>query len=169
MKYRIMKKLASALIIAVTVMLGCKSQTSNGSKGQTTQDAKANAAPVMLTKQMFLDKIMDYEKNPKQWVYKGTLPSIVDFYADWCGPCKITGPILDDLADEYAGKINFYKVNVDQEQELAAVFGIQSIPAFLYIPVNAQPFMSAGIARTPEETKAMFQQQINKILQDSKN
>ena len=162
--------MVSALFVAALIMTGCKSQTaSKESDNKNIQVAKAEVAPVMLTKQMFLDKIMDYEKNPKEWIYKGSKPSLVDFYADWCGPCKITGPILDDLANQYAGKINFYKVNVDQEKELASVFGIQSIPAFLFIPVGAQPVMSAGIARTPEETKAMFQQQIDQILLEKKD
>ncbi len=167
-----MKKLVSALIIITAVMTGCKSQTANKKvkDKQATQVAQKNdVAPVMMTKQMFLDKIMDYQKNPKKWVYKGTKPSLIDFYADWCGPCRMTGPILDDLARKYAGKINFYKVNVDSEKELASVFRITNIPAFLFIPVNAQPVMTAGIARTPEATKQMFLEQINKILLNKNN
>src|SRR5690606_19357982 len=101
--------------------------------------------PVLLNKQMFLEKIMDYESNPSQWIYKGEKPSIIDFYADWCRPCRITSPILEELAQEYAGRINVYKVDVQVEQELASVFGIQSIPSFLFIPLNNQPTMSAGI------------------------
>jgi thioredoxin 1 len=126
--------------------------------------AMKDSEPIHLTKQMFLDKIMDYETNKTEWVYKGELPGIVDFYADWCKPCKITSPILDELAREYAGKIQIYKVNIDQEKELASVFGVQSIPTFLFIPAKGNPTMSAGIAQTPEETKAMFKKQIEEIL-----
>jgi thioredoxin 1 len=113
---------------------------------------------------MFLEQIMDYEKNPEQWVYKGEKPGLVDFYADWCRPCKITSPIMDELAKEYAGKINIYKVDVDKEQELAAIFGVRSIPTFLYMPMEGMPSLSSGIAQTPEQTKEMFKQQIEELL-----
>ena len=113
---------------------------------------------------MFLDEIVDYESNPGQWDYKGELPGLIDFYADWCRPCRITSPIMEELAVEYAGKIKFYKIDVQKEQELAAIFGVQSIPTFLFIPKNDTPVMSAGIAATPEQTKEMFRQQIEEIL-----
>jgi thioredoxin 1 len=89
---------------------------------------------------------------------------LVDFYADWCRPCRISSPILEELAKEFSGKIKVFKVNIDQEKELAAAFGVQSIPAFLFIPLNDKPVMSAGIAQTPEETKQMFRKQIEEIL-----
>ncbi|NJK87773.1 MAG: thiol reductase thioredoxin [Bacteroidales bacterium] len=107
---------------------------------------------------------MDYEKNPTQWVYKGELPSLVDFYADWCGPCRIASPILEDLAKEYAGKINIYKIDVQKEQELASVFGVQGIPAFLYIPMEGNPSMTSGIGRSADDTRNMFKQNIESLL-----
>lgn len=115
-----------------------------------------------LTKTEFLKKIVDYEKNPNQWVYLGDKPCIIDFYADWCRPCKIAGPILEELATEYKEDIIVYKVDTDKEKELAAAFGIRSIPAFLYCPMEGKPQMSAGIAQSTDETKAMF----NKIIRE---
>jgi thioredoxin 1 len=96
-----------------------------------------------LTKQTFLEKVFNYEKE-KEWKYTGELPAIIDFWAEWCGPCRMVGPILDELSVEYAGKIHVYKVNTEEEQELAGVFGIQSIPSLLIIPKDRQPMMSVG-------------------------
>ncbi len=96
-----------------------------------------------LTKQTFLTKIFDYTKN-QDWKYEGELPSIIDFWAPWCGPCRMVGPVIDQLSEEYKGKVNFFKINTDEEQELAAVFGIQSIPSLLFIPKDRQPMMSVG-------------------------
>lgn len=96
-----------------------------------------------LNKQIFLDKVFNYERN-KEWKFEGNLPAIIDFYADWCGPCKMVAPILEELSREYEGKINIYKIDTDAEQELAAVFNIRSIPSILFIPVNGQPQMAVG-------------------------
>ncbi|HVX52303.1 MAG TPA: thioredoxin [Chitinophagaceae bacterium] len=100
-------------------------------------------ATIKLTTQDFKDKVFDYE-TAKEWNYKGELPAIVDFYADWCGPCKMVAPILEDLSSEYAGKLLVYKVDTDKEMELASVFGIQSIPTLLFIPAEGQPMMQPG-------------------------
>jgi thioredoxin len=120
--------------------------------------------PVYLTKATFLEKVMNYEKNQTEWVYEGELPAIIDFYADWCGPCRKAAPVLEELAKEYEGRVHIYKVDTQVEQELAAVFGIQSIPAFLWVPAEGRPTMSNGIAQTHEETKQMFIQMIDEIL-----
>ena len=96
-----------------------------------------------LTKQLFLDKVFDYEKK-KEWDFQGELPCVIDFYADWCGPCKLVSPVLEELSDEYQGKVNFYKIDTEAEQELAAVFGIRSIPSLLFIPKDGQPQMAIG-------------------------
>lgn len=133
-------------------------------KPAETKSVSENAVAIHLTKAQFLDKVWDYEKTPDKWVYKGDKPCIIDFYADWCRPCKIAGPILEELAGEYKGQIYVYKINTEQERELAGAFGIQSIPAFLLCPKEGQPQMSAGIASTAEETKKMFKNIIDEFL-----
>ncbi len=100
-------------------------------------------ATIKLTTQKFKDEVFDYTKS-KEWDYKGEIPAIIDFYADWCGPCKMVAPILEELSEEYKGKINIYKVDTEAEQELSAVFQIRSIPSMLFIPVGKQPMMQAG-------------------------
>ncbi|MBI1932437.1 MAG: thioredoxin [Ignavibacteriales bacterium] len=107
-----------------------------------------------LTKQTFLDKVFNYEQN-KEWNYAGELPCIIDFYADWCGPCKMVAPILEELGKEYAGQINIYKVDTEAEQELAAVFGIRSIPSLLFCPKNERPQMAQGALPKPSLIEAI--------------
>lgn len=91
----------------------------------------------------FKEKVFNYEQS-QDWKYSGDLPAIVDFYADWCGPCKMVAPVLDQLSKDYAGKLHVYKVNTDEEQELSAVFGIQSIPTILFIPKDGKPQAAQG-------------------------
>jgi len=117
-----------------------------------------------LTKADFYQKIMNLEKNPRDWKFSGNLPCVVDFYADWCAPCRQASPILEELAQKYKGQLVVYKVNTDQEKELSAAFHIETIPAFLWIPKNGKPTMSSGIASSKEETKAMFEKMIKEIL-----
>ena len=100
-------------------------------------------ATVQLTTQDFKDKVFNYETQ-QEWKYQGTQPAIIDFYADWCGPCKMVAPILEDLSEEYNDRLLIYKVNTDVEQELAAVFGIQSIPTILFIDSDGEPSMQPG-------------------------
>ena len=107
-----------------------------------------------LSKTSFIEKVFDFE-NEKQWKYRGELPAIIDFYADWCGPCKMVSPVLDALALEYAGKLNVYKIDTDKEQELSSAFGIQSIPSLLFIPKEGQPQMAQGALPKPTLKKAI--------------
>jgi len=109
-----------------------------------------------LTKGGFLEKVFDYEEN-KEWKFKGELPCIIDFYADWCGPCKMVEPILEELAEEYQGKLNIYRVDTSAEQQLAASFGIQSIPTILFVPVKGKPQMAVGTLPKEEIEKAINQ------------
>lgn len=102
-----------------------------------------------LTTQEFKEKVFNYEQN-QEWKYEGDKPCIIDFYADWCQPCKMVAPILEELAKEYEGKLYIYKVDTEAEQELAAVFGIRSIPSLLFVPLNKQPQMAMGAL--PKET-----------------
>ncbi|NOT93053.1 thioredoxin [Ferruginibacter sp.] len=100
-------------------------------------------ATIQLTTAGFKEKVFNYETE-KDWKYQGTLPAIIDFYADWCGPCKMVAPVLEELSNEYEGKILIYKVNTDIEQELSSVFGIQSIPTILFIGADGEPMMQPG-------------------------
>src|ERR1043165_5465902 len=100
-------------------------------------------ATVYLTAEDFKEKIFDYSKE-EEWNYKGSLPAIVDFYADWCGPCKAIAPVLEELSDEYADKLMIYKIDTDSDQELSMLFGIQSIPTLLFIPKQGSPMMQKG-------------------------
>ena len=96
-----------------------------------------------LSKKDFIEKIFDYE-NEKEWKYNGELPAIIDFYADWCGPCRSVAPALEELSNEYEGKLNIFKIDTEAENELSEIFGIQSIPTFLFIPKNGAPMMQKG-------------------------
>jgi thioredoxin len=111
-----------------------------------------------LTKETFISKVFDYEKN-QEWKFAGELPCLIDFYADWCGPCKMVAPILEELASEYKGKINIYKVDTEEQQELAGVFGIRSIPSLLFCPADGAPQMAMGAL--PKDT---FKKAIEDIL-----
>lgn len=97
----------------------------------------------MLTKSAFLEKVFDFEKS-QEWKFEGKVPCIIDFYADWCNPCKMVAPILEELSAEYAGKINIYKVDTEAERELAGAFGIRSIPSMLFCPQDGEPQMAVG-------------------------
>jgi thioredoxin 1 len=102
-----------------------------------------------LTKESFKEKVFDFENN-KDWKYEGELPAVIDFYADWCGPCKTVAPVLEELQEEYKGKLQIFKVDTESERELAGMFGIQSIPSLLFIPKEGQPQMAMGAL--PKET-----------------
>ena len=111
---------------------------------ETAAKEKPTTKVVHITKADFLKKVYDFEKNPDEWKYLGSQPAIVDFYADWCGPCRQLSPVLDELAKEYSGKLTIYKVNVDNERGLATFFGIRSIPTLLFFPMKGKPQRSLG-------------------------
>lgn len=111
-----------------------------------------------LTAETFKQKVFNYETN-KEWKFEGAKPALIDFYADWCGPCKMVAPILEELAGEFDGKIDIYKVDTEEQQELASVFGIQSIPSLLFIPLNDQPQMAMGAL-----PKDSFKQAFKEVL-----
>jgi thioredoxin len=140
------------LIVAMAFLASCnntEASTNNASKELTAKNRNIAAETpkhkvVYLNTQMFIDQIFDYKTNTKQWVYKSDKPAIIDFYTDWCGPCKRVAPIMEELAAEYDGQIRIYKMNTEKEPEVAGVFGIRSIPSILFIPVNGQPTMYTG-------------------------
>lgn len=133
---------------------------------QTRENDKRNNAKkentmktIHLTKADFLKKVADYETNPQEWKYLGDKPALIDFYATWCGPCKALAPVLEELAAEYGDQIYIYKVDTSEEQELAAVFGIRSIPSLLFIPREGKPQMAVGAM-----PKAALKEHIDRIL-----
>lgn len=152
-----MRKLIFVSIMLSTMFTACAGKTNEKKTVETKQSAKT--APVHLTKAEFLKKVANFETNPKEWKYLGDKPCIIDFYTTWCGPCKMVAPILEDLANEYDGKIHIYKIDTEAEPELAAAFGIQSIPTILFCPMNGNPQISQGAM--PKES---FVKQINEVL-----
>lgn len=110
---------------------------------------------IEMTKTDFLTKVHDYEKDMETWKYLGDKPAVIDFYAEWCGPCKQIAPVLEELAGEYSERLYIYKINVDEQQELAALFGIRSIPTMLFVPMEGQPQMAAGAASKTDIKKAI--------------
>ncbi len=162
-----MKKLALTLTLASIIMLqscGGKSENKVTSSGDENKDVAKKEATIHVSRAEFLSKVFDYTKDAANAKFLGDKPAIVDFYASWCGPCKVVSPILEELAKEYEGKIYIYKVNTEEERQLATEIGIQSIPTFLFFPMDGKPFSSMGIAKTPEETKQMFKDIIDKEL-----
>lgn len=139
------------LFLAAFVMNGCagNNKPGNDSTNHSTETVAASAGEnegtvIYLSTEEFRKQIWDYQKSPDTWNYKGKVPCIIDFYADWCRPCRMVAPIMEELAKTYKGKVKFYKVNTDKERELSATFQIRSIPAIMYIPKEGKPQMSVG-------------------------
>lgn len=142
-----------AVSLVALLLTACETKAVNNDKKENKMKT------IELTKADFLTKVMDYENNPSEWKYLGDKPAIIDFYASWCGPCKMVAPILEELAEEYDGQIYIYKVNTEKEQELAAMFGIRSIPSILFIPMEGQPQMAMGAM-----PKSSFKEAIDSVL-----
>lgn len=129
-------------------------------KVEKTVDADTAAGKVtFLTTAEFKKKVMDYDKNPDKWVFEGKKPAIIDFFVTWCGPCRQMSPIVEQIAKDNAGKIDVYKVDIDKEKQLARVFGIQSIPTILFVPVAGKPTVQVGAL-----DKATFEQAVDELL-----
>ena len=112
-------------------------------------------AIVHLTKAQFLKRIADYEKNNDSFEFLGDKPALIDFFAGWCGPCKMLAPVLEEVSDEYAGRVDVYKVDVEQEEELAALFSVRSIPTLVFIPLNGQIRITQGAVGKPQLKEAI--------------
>lgn len=153
-----MKKLSfiSATLL-IMVFSSCNSVGSNNT-GSSTSEIEEGVVNQMST-ETFKKLVYNYQKNPNNWVYEGNQPCVIDFYADWCRPCKMVSPIMEELAKEYKGKVVFYRINIDQERELSQTFNISSIPAILYVPKNGKPQMAVGFA-----SKEDYIQQIKTLL-----
>ncbi|MDE5702767.1 thioredoxin domain-containing protein [uncultured Bacteroides sp.] len=147
----------AVLLFASVLTFACK----DGTKAQPNEVEQKNTQAgevIVMDKEMFIKNIFDYEKS-QQWKYKGDKPAIIDLYADWCGPCRMVAPIMKELAKEYADKITIYKVNVDKERELAALFNASSIPLFVFIPMEEEPQLFRGAA-----DKATYKKAIDEFL-----
>ena len=124
------------------------------------QEKKEESKVKHLTYNDFLKKVWDFENNPNTFIYKGKLPAVIDFYADWCGPCRRVAPIMEKLAEEYDGQLVVYKINVDQEKDLAEAFQVKSIPMVLFIPLEGKPMMQVGAMQEAEYKKVVEEQLI---------
>src|SRR5574344_1087263 len=152
-------KFKTVILVAVALTtFSCNGQAKK-TEQETTNKQQKTMGTIHLTKEEFLKKVVNYEANPTEWKYLGDKPAIIDFYASWCGPCKMIAPILEELADEYKDQIYIYKVNTEEEQELAAAFGIRSIPSLLFIPMGENPQMAMGAM-----SKSGFKEAIDKVL-----
>jgi len=157
-KQRFKKRLIQIILMVVLVFPACNSEAKEKNKNTQTENQLKTTnkmGTIHLTKEDFLKRVVNYETNPDVWNYLGDKPCLIDFYADWCGPCKAVAPVLEELAKEYDGKIYIYKVNTDKEQELAGAFGIRSIPSLLFVPMTGQPRMSMGAMPKDQLKKAI--------------
>lgn len=154
-----MKQIVLLILLFGIFITSCNGKGENKEQKVETVKTENKMKTIHLTKTEFLAKVANYEANPTEWKYLGDKPALIDFYADWCGPCKAIAPTLEELAAEYEGQIYIYKINTEQEQELAAAFGIRSIPSLLFVPMDGQPQMSAGAIPKPELKEA-----IDKVL-----
>ncbi|MEI6173905.1 MAG: thioredoxin [Bacteroidota bacterium] len=152
-----MKRLAFFLFFLGSFSLNACNNTAV-SNNEATENPEGQV--VKLTAESFQKLVWNYKKNPQDWVFLGDQPVIIDFYADWCRPCKMVAPIMEELSKEYKGKVRIYKVNTDEQRELAGLFNINSIPAMLFVPKNGKPQMTVGA-----QQKTAYIDMITKILQ----
>lgn len=148
------------LLLTCMCLLGlaaCANGSTNKKENNTKKENTMKT--IALTKADFLTKVANYETSTTEWKYLGDKPALIDFYASWCGPCKAIAPILEELAAEYGDSIYIYKVNTEEEQELAAAFGIRSIPTLLFIPRDGKPQIAQGAL-----PKAQLKEAIDKVL-----
>ena len=143
------------IFILCAFILSCSGKQNQTNNEKETISKENKMKTIQLNKAGFLAKVANYETTPNEWKYLGDKPAIIDFYADWCGPCKMVAPILEELAEEYSDKIYIYKIDTDKEQALASLFGIRSIPSILFIPMTGQPQMAMGALPKAELKKAI--------------
>ena len=156
LKIKLFAVLSFTLLVIAAFTMNRNSDQHTAIDNETENKVTSNMEK--LSKQAFLEKVFNYEQN-KEWKYEGEIPALIDFYADWCGPCKMVHPVLVELSKEYEGKIKIYQVDTEAEQELAAAFGIRSIPSLLFVPMEGQPQMAQGAL-----PKASLKKAIEEIL-----
>lgn len=144
-------------ILLGTLMLMSFAACGQGQTNKTKEETIMKT--IEINKEQFLQRVVNYEQNPTEWKYLGDKPAIIDFYASWCGPCKMVAPVLEELAAEYGDSIVIYKVNTEKERELSAAFGIRSIPTIIFAPVEGDPRVAQGAM-----SKADFKKIIDEIL-----
>lgn len=154
-----MKPLIYVALLILFVLPSCNTKKKDGETSQQTANKEVVMKTIKLTKADFLVKVANFEANPDGWNYLGDKPAIIDFYADWCGPCKAIAPVLEELAAEYDGEIYVYKIDTEKEQELAATFGIRSIPTLFFVPMTGDPQVAQGAL-----PKATLKEVINTVL-----
>ena len=158
-----MKKIVLIISIISLICSSCNGQTKSKKQKKEPVKTEKKVNTISLTKADFLSKVANFETNPSEWKYLGDKPAIIDFYASWCGPCKVISPILEELATEYKEKIYIYKIDIEKEEELAALFGVQTIPLLLFIPMKETPQMARGVIPKPQ-----LQQAIEEVLLKNK-
>jgi thioredoxin 1 len=147
------------LIVSFFVLISLNACSSNNGPADTKVMEYKEGIVNQMNGAMFQKMIWDYKKNPEKWVFNGKIPCIIDFYADWCRPCRMVSPIMEELAKEYKGKIMIFKINTDQERELSSLFNINSIPAVMLIPKSGKPQMAVGA-----QPKESYQKSIKDLL-----
>jgi len=165
-----MKKLSLTFIMALSIaFFSCtnikgnqESKSLSDNENVENKDTQKSGEPEHLTYDSFLEKVWNFEKNPQEWVYEGDVPCVIDFYADWCKPCKMVAPIMEDLAKEYEGKLKVYKINVDKEKKLAQIFQVRSIPSVLFSPKEGRPMMQTGALPRNQYVKIIEDNLLNK-------
>lgn len=165
-----MKRLSLIFVLAISFsLMSCENIQGNQAANQPVIEnnndgieTPEDIVPEYLTYDSFKEKVWDFEKNPQEWVYKGDIPCVIDFYADWCKPCKMVAPIMDDLAKTYDGKVKIYKIDTDKEKKLAGVFGIRSIPSVLFSPMEGRPMMQTGALQKADYIKIIEDELLNK-------
>lgn len=139
-----MKQLVYGFLLSSFILMSCNTQAKEKNEPAITEKKEVVMKTIQLTKADFLAKVANYETNAEEWKYLGDKPAVIDFYADWCGPCKAVAPVLEELAAEYDGEIYIYKIDTEKEKELAAAFGIRSIPTLFFIPMDGDPQVARG-------------------------
>lgn len=158
-----MRKTLLIILAVVGITTACSSTTGKQNPEKANVSAVSESGkPIHITYDEFLEKVWNFEESPQKWVFKGDIPVVIDFYADWCKPCKMIAPYMEKLASENEGKLIVYKINVDDERKLASVFQVQSIPSVLFVPVKGEPSMQTGALSEDAYIKIVKEQLLGK-------